>query len=533
MSEFDVLIVGAGPTGLSAAIFLTQLGMRCLVIDKKSEPTKTSNALAVQSRTLEIWEKLGILDEALLQGQPITGINIYSNKKQLGHISLQGLKAAYPYLLTLPQAQTEKILFEKFSALGGVIEREAEFTNLSQHSQGVDAVYLKNGVEIKLQIKWILGCDGTHSRVREVLNIPFLGKDLSQHFAMADLTIDGPLAPDRMHGFWSPQGVMAIFPMKNYCRLIAEISHDPELSQIKGAPSFEIFNQLMKTRSHFKVTLSEPLWTSSFWIHEHVVSQYNKGRIFLLGDAAHEHSPVGGQGMNTGIQDAYNLCWKLALVEKGQMEQKLLGSYEKERLPVAKALVNAATKATNIVTTRSLFLKILRLLALKCITHFSSLQNKIAGAVSELNINYANDGFVEEKGKWQNGVLPGWRIPFNVIRDKDQTISLQKLVVTDKYTVIIFLGKESVSKKDVERFLQIINNKYAHLIDILVITEREQSSAINTKVINDLNGILHQQFSALQPCYYLVRPDQYIGFRAKGLNEEALEAYLRKIGLKA
>lgn len=532
MPDSDVLIVGAGPTGLTTAICLMQLGIKCLVIDKKDEPIKTSNALGVQSRTLEIWEKLGIVDEALSQGHFIKGINIYSNEKQLGHILLKGLKAAYPYVLTLPQAQTEKILLEKFSALGGVVQRGTELISLTQHAQGVETVCRKNDKDMNLSVKWLLGCDGTHSSVRELLGIPFVGKNLSQHFVMADLEIKGPLEQDRMHGFWSPQGVMAIFPMKNYSRLIAEVSNDPEFSETKGAPSFEIFDKLMKERSHFKVTLGEPLWTSSFWIHEHVVSKYAKGRVFLLGDASHEHSPVGGQGMNTGIQDAYNLCWKLAFVEKGYVDSKLLNSYEKERLPVAKTLVQAATKATNIITTRSSFLKALRLFVLKCITRFPSLQNKIAGAVSELNINYAGSNLVSEKGIWKNGVAPGWRIPFCTIQDKGQTLSLQKLLAIDKYTLIVFLGKETLSQRKIDTFLQFINNKYAYLMEVIVVAGLKQSSpSENIKVVNDLNGIFHRKFSAKKPCFYLVRPDQYVGFRANALNEGALKSYMNKIGI--
>lgn len=531
MPDYEVLITGAGPTGLTAAICLTQLGIKCLIIDKKSEPVKTSNALGVQPRTMEIWEKLDLADKALSQGHLVNGVNVCSNKKILGHISLKGMDSTYSYVLTLPQAQTEKMLLEKLTQLGVTVQRNMELVSLSEHAQGVDVECLdKNGNKSTLQVKWVLGCDGTRSKVRELLKIPFIGKDLSQHFVMADLPIKGNIVQDHMYGFWTQDGVMAIFPMKNYSRLIAEVSNDPQFSQIKGNPDFEVFKTLIKKRSNFDINLENPLWTSSFWIHEHVVNQYASQRVFLLGDAAHEHSPVGGQGMNTGIQDAYNLCWKLAFVEKNYADQKLLKSYEEERLPIAKVLVQETTKATNIIVTRSLFLKTLRLLALKCVTLFPFLQKRMAKVMSELEINYSASHFVEETEGWSGGIAPGWRIPLCTIHEKEKIISLQKKLATDKYTMIVFTGKEDLSKNEVFSFIESIKNKYSHLIDVLVVSKRGQNSE-NDKIIYDHKGIFYKKFAVSEPCFYLVRPDQYVGFRCNKLSEELLNNYFDKIGV--
>ncbi len=519
--QTPVLIVGAGPTGLTAALNLTQQGVDCIILDQRPEPTKTSNALAIQPRTLENLEKLGIMEDLLSHGHQINGLIFHSQNEQIGQISLSHLPTKYPFVLALPQSETEKVLSDKLASHHIQVLRGTELVDFQQLNDQVQ-VTCKNKVEETIQIKakWMLGCDGAHSRVREKLEIPFVGKDLSQHFIMADIPRNEnyKLSNDYVNGFLSAIGVMLIIPLKSFYRIIIDVSGNKELSQMKN-PSLNLFQELSQKLCPYSLGLENELWSSGFGIHEHVVGTYNKGNVFLLGDAAHEHSPMGGQGMNTGIQDAINLSWKLALVEKNQLKREALTSYQAERLPVAKNVVSKTTMLTNMITMKSEWLITIRNKIMKILLKNTSLLDKITQTITELKINYVKSPLVGESGSWSGGVKPGERVP----------TALQTLLDANKFTLLVFA--DVARKNDATQFINKILMNHPDLFKIVVINKM----ALNipgTEDFVDQGGKCEAQMGINRIGFYLARPDTYVAYRSTKISNLTFKTCCDKVGIK-
>jgi len=377
----DVLIVGAGPTGLSAALTLAHRGIKARIIDKRKEPIATSNALAIQPRTLEIWEEMGLIIDALSEGYPLRGVSLNTSKKLLGKVIFDGLPTRYPFILALPQAKTEKLLAKHLSKLGVNVERGVSLETLSEDEEGVEATC--NGESRRYS--YVIGCDGAKSAVRELAGIPFEGYELTQHFIMADITIDWDRNPSEAQVFLAKDGPFVFFPFNDqgYGRIVIDVSSDERL-KAATRPVFEDFKGLVAKRAEIKAVLHQPTWTSSFWIHCRLAGHYKRGRLFIAGDAAHLHSPFGGQGLNTGFQDAYFLAKRLADVLEGKNALKTLDEYEKVRRPIGKSIVRRAAMATKIVTTQSKIAQFLRNHAIPILLRIAPLRRKILMTLTQL-----------------------------------------------------------------------------------------------------------------------------------------------------
>lgn len=377
------LIVGAGPTGLMAALVLRRQGIDCRLIDQKTEATRTSNALGVQARSLEIWEELGFAKTALERGVPLQQAVMHFAGRTLLEIDFSHLPSRFPFILSLPQSETEALLREQLKLMGAEVEQGRCLVKLVQNAEGVLAS-LHDGEEICAD--WVLGCDGYHSAVRQFLGADYLGGDLTEHFIMMDAPMKSDLSQTQLHGFLSKSGALMIFPMKHAVRVVAEIGHDP-LYQHLSDPSLEDFQKIANKRCHFPIEFGAPSWVSSFWVHERITSQYRHGRVFLLGDAAHVHSPMGGQGMNTGMQDAYFLARKLSDVIKGRVPEPVLNTYHTERRPVAKKVLRGSTALTHLGSLQSPIWIFLRNTAFRVLNHCSFLKKRMALQISELSVN--------------------------------------------------------------------------------------------------------------------------------------------------
>jgi 2-polyprenyl-6-methoxyphenol hydroxylase-like FAD-dependent oxidoreductase len=315
-----VLIVGAGPTGLLLACQLALRGVSFRIIDKNTDHTTQSRALVVQARSLEIFEQMGIAREALNCGQRARMVSLIVNGKQafqmpIGNVG-EGL-TAYPYLLMLEQSNTEAILTDLLARLGHAVERTTELLDFTDRDNAVTAT-VKHGDGNKevLQADWLVGADGAHSVVRETLGIPFAGKTYEQSLFVLDCEVSPPLHRDAMHIVMSDQAFTGFFPLTNgRSRILGTV---PVGLEGRDSLSFEDVATDFDRRVKMPVQLKNPAWISLYRSHHRVVSTFRKGHCFLAGDAAHIHSPVGAQGMNTGLQDAYNLAWKLALVIQGR-----------------------------------------------------------------------------------------------------------------------------------------------------------------------------------------------------------------------
>src|SRR6266571_7529932 len=357
-----VLISGAGPTGLMLAGQLALRNVPFRIIDKNEDHTTQSRALVVQARPVEIFGQMDIAQEALHLGVKAKAVNVVVNGKRILHMNVRDIGEAltpYPYLLMLEQSKTEKILNDFLAHRGHSVERQTELLDFTQDAHSVIATIkqTKRQEEV-LRVDWLVGADGAHSVVRHKLNIPFAGKTYQQSLFVLDCEVSLNFPSDEMYIAFSERAFAGFFPLTNgRCRVIGTV---PEACEGKDAVSFEDVAKDFAQRMNMDVSLGNPDWISLYNSHHRAVSAFRKGRCFLAGDAAHIHSPVGAQGMNTGLQDAYNLAWKLALVSQGRAGTVLLDSYEDERLPVAERLLNTTDRAFSVVVSESWLARLVR-----------------------------------------------------------------------------------------------------------------------------------------------------------------------------
>lgn len=361
MSEVKpVLIVGAGPTGMTAAMELSRFGVPVRLVDKLLTPSTTSRALAVQARTLELFEQRGLIQEMLQIGNPGRAATIYGNGKTLGKVDLGEIKSRYNYILLISQGETERILRKQLDRQGVAIERGTEMINFSQLessqpglNDGVKAVLRdREGALEELEAAYLISAEGAHSTVRHALNLQFQGKSHQQSYALADLYLDGDLPDDELSIFTAAHGFLGVFPMGN--RHFRFIATDPEQHEkTDDDPTLAELQTLYDADSHIPVRLRDLTWSSRFRINSRMLHTLREDRIFFGGDAAHVHSPAGGQGMNTGIQDMIDLSWKLAMVWQGKATPELLNTYEEERLPIIRSIVSKTEAATDALNSDS------------------------------------------------------------------------------------------------------------------------------------------------------------------------------------
>ena len=319
--DTDVLIVGAGPTGLMLAIQLAQRGVRVEIVDRHAGPAMQSRALGVQARTLEIYAQLGIVDRALELGTKGTGATLWAQGRRMAHVPLGDAGSAftpYPFVLVLGQDDNELIMGEKLNDLGVRVQWNTELVDFAQHIDHIAAtIKTPDGGSRTLTAAYIAGCDGAHSAVRKLSNIDFPGAPYEHVFFVADVEMTGTMVPEEINVYLWREGFHLLFPMrgKDHWRIVGIVP--PELRGRDDLGLDAIMPSLHK-EAGANLSINTCSWFSAYRIHHRAAERFRDRRAFILGDAAHIHSPVGAQGMNTGLQDAYNLAWKLALVVKGQ-----------------------------------------------------------------------------------------------------------------------------------------------------------------------------------------------------------------------
>ncbi len=349
----DVLICGAGPTGLVLALWLTKTGVKVRIIDKSEKPGTTSRAIVIHARTLEFYHQMGIDQEVLNRGIEFRAANFWVRRKKLAHAPFGDGGAGispYPYGIIFPQDLHEEMLVEELVKLGITIERNTELTAFKETETGVRA-FLKTPVgSEECEAVFLAGCDGAHSIVRKQSEFSFEGGTYENVFYVADLEAEGTVTNGEMHALMDDADFLAIFPMKGEGRIRLVGAIKPS-SKDKTAFTWEDVSQSILTRSDIKV--KQVNWFSTYKVHHRVASHFRKANIFILGDAAHVHSPVGGQGMNTGIGDAVNLAWKIGAIIQDQAPAAILDTYEPERIAFARRLVATTDRAFEFVSQRS------------------------------------------------------------------------------------------------------------------------------------------------------------------------------------
>ena len=359
----DVLIVGAGPTGLVLALWLTRLGVRIRIVDQAAEPGTTSRALAVQARTLELYDQIGLAEPVIERGRKVPAANLWVAGRPVARAPLADMGAGlspYPYPLIFPQDEHERLLIDRLLALGITVERPVELLELVDGGEAIRATLRRSdGARETCEASYLAGCDGAHSAVREALGIGFPGGTYEHLFYVADVAARGLAANGEIHVALDATDFLAIFPLKQdgHLRLVGTVRDDA------GEPRDELDWDDVAKRviDWMRLDVARVNWFSTYRVHHRVAHHFRRGRAFLVGDAAHIHSPAGGQGMNTGIGDAVNLAWKLAAVVHGRGDATLLDSYEPERIGFARRLVATTDQVFTAATSSSVRARLMRL----------------------------------------------------------------------------------------------------------------------------------------------------------------------------
>lgn len=524
----DVLVVGAGPVGLFCAHELHRHGLTCRIIDKKGGLSDKSKALGIHIRTLDVMEDCGLLKEILLQGHQVRGARLNSTGRQLVEVTFDQVGSDRHYLIDLPQNKTEAILNQHLSEKGIHVEWHSELLTIDQQPSSVEArIKNENGQHETVQAKWIIACDGAHSTMRHLVGEVFVGSAYEQNWWLADVYVDWDQPEDLMMIYISEKGPLACFPMgKQRYRVV--MTAPPAF---RGEPELADIAQEFKQRSQAKFSLSNPQWISQFSIHHRQIQQYRHQRVFFAGDAAHIHSPMGGQGLNTGIQDIYNLVWKLALVNKDLAQDALLDSYQAERFPVGKNVLKKTDMMTKMILLQNPILIRLRNNFIRLVTSIQWIKTALAKDLAELTISYAKSPIVINQAtscQFKAGQFVGH---FTLINKQDGLgLSIQQITQGTLHHLFLFTGMNpplmladmAVNlQKKVGKWLQI------HLVTNDTIARKLDFPAI---FIDD-NEKVHQQFAIEQPTALLVRPDKYIGLVQSPVNVDSLLNSIRKMAI--
>jgi 2-polyprenyl-6-methoxyphenol hydroxylase-like FAD-dependent oxidoreductase len=358
----DVLIAGAGPTGLVLALWLTRLGVAVRIVDKNPEPSTASRALAVQARTLELYRQIGLADAVLARGRQVSAAHLWVAGREVAHLRLGDMGrgiSPYAYAVIFPQDEHELLLIDRLSRAGVLVERAIELTGFVERDDRITAeLRHADGRTESCEAAYVAGCDGARSRVRETMAIGFGGGTYEHLFYVADVDAHGPVMNGDIHVALDRTDFLAVFPLKdaNRARMVGTVRD--EASQ-RGDLTWDDVGR--RVIGWLRVGVQQVHWFSTYRVHHRVADRFRQGRAFLLGDAAHIHSPVGGQGMNTGIGDAVNLAWKLAAVVRGRAAPAILDTYEPERIAFARRLVATTDQAFTGVTSSSALARALRL----------------------------------------------------------------------------------------------------------------------------------------------------------------------------
>ncbi|MEZ1318034.1 FAD-dependent monooxygenase [Pseudomonas fluorescens] len=394
MNRSDVLIVGAGPTGLVLALWLSKLKIRVRIIDRSSSPGTTSRALAVQARTLELYRQLDLSDAVLKGGHRVAAANFWVKGEPVTRLPLskvgEGL-TPYAFLEIFPQDEHERLLIDRLESFGVRVERNTTLESFEETGDTLTArLRLPDGQEEICQACYLGGCDGARSIVRKTLDTGFPGGTYQQIFYVADVQASGPAINGELHLDLDEADFLAVFPLagEGRARLIGTVRDE----RAEPVDTLQFEDVSRRAIEHLKVQIERVNWFSTYRVHHRVAEHFRRGRVFLLGDAAHVHSPAGGQGMNTGIGDAINLAWKLAAVLNGSATPHLLDTYESERITFARKLVATTDRVFSLVTAEGRVADLLRTrlapLLLPKMASFGTTRQFLFRTVSQITLNY-------------------------------------------------------------------------------------------------------------------------------------------------
>ena len=508
--QCDVLIVGAGPTGLMLANQLARHGIDALIIDRHAGPARETRALGVQARTMEIYAKLGLMERALELGRRATGADFWSRGRRTARIPLGDIGrdlSPYPFLMILGQDDNERLLGDKLRTHGRDVHWNTELVGLEQKPDRVIAqIRQPDGSTHTLEARWVAGCDGAKSAVRELNGVAFPGAPYQHVFFIADTTMTGPMVADELNVFFLTNGFHLFFPMRgqDHWRLVGILP--PELRN-RDDLTFEQVIPTLRAQASAELTFNECHWFSTYRIHHRRAERFRAGRCFLLGDAAHIHSPVGAQGMNTGLQDAYNLGWKLALVVKGGAREALLDSYAAEREPVAERLLETTDRLFSFVVSDNWVSRMLRTRVIARVPalalRFAAARRFAFGLISQTGIRYPTSPLSQTNPGLPDGSpRAGDRFPWMKLVFKTGLTAEDLFACLDdtKFNLIL-IGQSTVAVPT----------------DPSLVIHQIPDLATNTAAL--------ARVGIRGPAYYLLRPDGHIGLAGVRLQNGEVQRY--------
>ncbi|ASU36619.1 FAD-dependent monooxygenase [Mucilaginibacter xinganensis] len=519
-----VLIVGAGPSGLMMAAQLLRHGVLPIIIDIKQGPTDESKALAVQARSLEIYRQMGVVERVIENGQQAGGIIFNDNGSQVAELPLDhlgGEQTPFPYVLMYQQSKNERLLLDYLTLNCCPVYWETTLTALTQTAERVEVQLKTVDTVTNLTCDWVVGADGAHSVVRKQLQIPFNGETYGHNFYLADVELaNDELRDKKIHLYLAKKGFSAFFPMPELNRYRALGNLPDELSNKEGLTVNDILPGLDKT-SGLNINIAETFWFTTYRLHHRMADNFRAQRCFLIGDAAHIHSPVGGQGMNTGLQDAYNLGWKLAGVANGTLAPKILSSYADERIPVAKRLLSTTDRVFSMIMSDSWMAGLIKRwvmpVVLKLAWGNANIRAFFLKQVSQIGINY-RDSSINLHVSQSTRIKAGDRLPyFKVFDEKKQAeTDLHEWCSKPGFTLII-LGK--LAEMDLFSLAKWISQKYPGMLNFFYLPK-----SIKNQAIFDAFEVNENQGKSL-----IVRPDMYIGFINDKIDMVLMDNYMGNV----
>ncbi|WP_216870901.1 FAD-dependent monooxygenase [Modestobacter excelsi] len=542
-TDTDVLVVGAGPTGLTLACDLRRRGIACTTVDRDTTPHIRSRGKGLQPRSLEVFDDLGIAGAALAAGRTHHHVRLYSGGRLALDLDLPARPpqpgVPYPNLVVLPQWRTEQVLRDRLAALGGTVELGRELVGLHQDADGVTATVVDSGTGATEEIRaaFVVGCDGGSSRVRALTGIAMHGEGHEEHFVLGDVRIEGLPADGSSFAWFDDDGYLAADPLDGSGTWQVQASVRPDAAGNLETASLELFQHLFAGRGFGHVRLHDATWLSDFSPRVGIVDRYRAGRVLLAGDAAHVHSPAGGQGMNTGIQDAYNLGWKLDAVLRGRAGHALLDTYQEERIPVARAVLTSSDLGHSAFFSPHPAMTFLRNRVLVPVLRLAVVRNRLLDGVAELGVGYRDSSLAGEAAtgghtgdgeaagvvdavRFRHGPRAGDRAPDAEVCSGNGAPTRLFHLFRGTHSSLLLFGGSAATDAGYRRMAATARRVRAALGDdvrawIVVPGDRKPQHLDDVDVVLDPDRDAHHRYAAAAEALYLVRPDGYIAFRSR------------------
>jgi len=503
--DCQVLVVGAGPTGLVLAADLLARGVPTRIIDKGSGAALETRAVAIHARALEVLDLMGLAERFIDCGQIVRRFTFYTEGRRRLSLDLTRNGTRFGFMLDIPQHETESLLRARVAELGGVIEQETELTGLHDEATGVTAkVRDATGQPRAITARYLVGCDGAHSRVRHELDLPFQGHPYPQDWLLADVRLDWTRPENEVHAFFRADGVPLIcFPMRGHTwRLVLPFAGD----RAPGPPDLGEVQHLVDQRAPERVHASDPSWLASFNCHRRSTNVYRRGHVLLAGDAVHIHTPAGGQGMNTGITDAHNLGWKLALVAAGRAPAGLLDSYGQEREPVAEQVLSLTHTLVRLGTMSQPVRRALRDTIVPAAFRIGPVHRRAVRRWTQVNVAYPASSLTRP-GRGHGRLRPGHRVPDIDVLTRDGTTRLFSILRRGRHVMVVIGGGPDGAAPSTQL------NPYRELLEVVTSCHGPRRGRAGSVI--------------------LVRPDGYIAACGTLDKLETVLDYLRELMVKA